>query len=250
MGAGIRRSATWRTQLHGFGNDHGQDLVEYALMIGIVVFASVALMSTAGESIQKIWVPKLPWPPPVAAARDVLPHQLFAAKHFGDVDWMLRTALDANGYAERGYYAVPRGFALVTKLEQIERDGTPKQTDRWSVSAPRLTKFSLQDYITALFSAPSGHYRVIVFVVTDVPFAGSAEKLGDVEAMKWVSGGLNVLPESIAKSANTTSMDCTALIYEFERARNATNLLLASRIDGHTHLLKAGILDRLNKPRS
>jgi hypothetical protein len=188
-------------------------------------------------------VPLFPWPPPAASASEVLPHDFFVnAMDFEDINQLFIDALDKAGYAERSYYAVPRGFALVTRLEQIEDDGTPKdRPQRWSAEAPRPTIFSLQEYVKALFTANTGHYRVIVLVVTDVPFQQSSFHVDESEALNWLHTGLNVLPIPISRQRFSADVNCTALIYEFERAESSTRLLLPSRIDAHAHLTKAGL---------
>ena len=52
----------------------------------------------------------------------------------------------------------------------------------------------LSAYINALFRAPAGHYRVIVFVVTDSSFRQSGTELTGKAATNLISGGLNELP--------------------------------------------------------
>jgi hypothetical protein len=162
-----------------------------------------------------------------------------------DVDGRITDALEQNGYYESSYYAVPAGFALVTKMEQINSDGTPKQgLQRWIIAPPTLVKFSLTAYLAALFRATPGYYRVIVFIVTPYAFAQSIVEVTPEEANEWLSGGLNRLPASIG-SLDFLREDyaCTALIYEFERASEAEEprIRRPGLIPGHTHLVKAGI---------
>ena len=85
----------------------------------------------------------------------------------GDVDSILSNVLHGNGYVEQSYYAVPDGFALVTKLDQINTDGTSKALpDRWSIAPANvsLSYFSLRSYLPALFTAAPGDYRLIVLL--------------------------------------------------------------------------------------
>ena len=76
-------------------------------------------------------LPEFPWPPPPPSATAEIRCEQLRLKtrltSFGDVDRRLSEALDANGYCERRYYAVPDGFALVTRIEQINDDGTPQR---------------------------------------------------------------------------------------------------------------------------
>ena len=44
------------TQIHSFlADDHGQDLIEYTLLMAFVALASAALFIGAGGSIKGIW---------------------------------------------------------------------------------------------------------------------------------------------------------------------------------------------------
>ena len=170
---------------------------------------------------------------------------------FLDIDTVLHLALESNGYFESSYYAVPDGFALVTRLEQIELDGSSKpDPPRWSVD-PFATKgdgFSVLAYVRALFTAAPGYYRVIVFVVTPVPFGQSARTVTRSEALGWLRDGVRWLPERIAEQPYTRETRCSALIYEFECRTNASaRLLLPSRLSSRAHLVKSGIWRRLTQ---
>jgi hypothetical protein len=166
-------------------------------------------------------IPTFPWPPPQPTTRTVLERTLVAgtAITLGGVADRLTAALGSQGYSEHGFYAVPGGFALATRLEQIEFDGTPKPEPlRWSSALPPRELFSLNDFVRALFTAPVGHYRVIVFVLNDRPFAASGETVSGDEALAWVGAGLNRLPDSIAARPFSERYVATAMIYQFQKA--------------------------------
>jgi hypothetical protein len=164
-------------------------------------------------------------------------------KTLGNLNDALISGLESTGYFDRSYYPVPDGFALATHLEQISADGASKAPPaRWSAEAPRLEHFSLSDYVRALLTADPGYYRVVVFVVTDVPFAQSGAEPTMDQAQKWLGGGLNVLPASIASTPFSPNTVCTALIYEFTQSESRhPALLLPSPLDAHTHLVKSGL---------
>jgi hypothetical protein len=159
----------------------------------------------------------------------------------GNLNDALVSAMQTTGYYEKSYYAVPRGFALATRLEQIAEDGSSKMApDRWSAGPPRVEHFS--EYLRALLTANPGYYRVVVFVVTDTPFAETGAPVSESEAEKWLTSGANKLPAAIANSAFGQNTVCTALIYEFERSAGSAPVLLEpSRLDAHTHLVKSGL---------
>ncbi len=162
---------------------------------------------------------------------------------FRDVNRLLTSALDRNGYVEKSYYAVPLGFALVTRLEQIDLDGRSKVPPaRWSAGPQTPTNFSLSAYVRALLTANPGYYRLIVLIVTRVPFTQSEREITQSEAALWLRAGLNILPESIGARLYEPDVMCTALIYEFEgKGSAAPRILLPSRLDAHTHLANSGL---------
>jgi hypothetical protein len=166
-------------------------------------------------------IPSFPWPPPEASARILLPQELIEDGHrfqtLADANSALMTSLRETGYVESGYYAIPGGFALVTKIERIERDGTPRVRDRFSFSFTPASSgpVSFRDYLRALFTANPGRYRILVFAVTDIPFAEGSRSVTPEEAEQWIPHGTQAIPQEIGQRAWTAQFSCTALIYEF-----------------------------------
>lgn len=168
-------------------------------------------------------IPQFPWPPPRPTTRATLGHALFSDANdtFGAVAEQLAAALSRARYSQPAYYAVPDGFAMVTRLEQIEADGTPMpESERWNVNLPPRKKFSLNNFVSALFDAPEGNYRVIVFVVSDHPFATGTDVVTNLEANAWLSGGLDRLPSFIGARKFSEDTGCVALIYQFVKNFN------------------------------
>jgi len=198
-------------------------------------------------------VPSFPWPPPHASTTDVLPDEMVRAAPamtLGDLDRRLQAALESAGYLERRYYAAPGGFALVTRLEQIQEDGTPRQApERWSTEVPGLAEFSLRAYLRALFFAARGRYRLIVLVATDVPFAQAATPITAASAETLLAQGLNRLPAGLAAQPFTRDAVVTALIYEFERVDTGAGpeLVAPSQLQARVHLQKAAIWQGLQR---
>lgn len=193
-------------------------------------------------------IPQFPWPPPAASARQVIRRDLLAASRrldrLGDVDALLSDALEHAGYTEKSYWSVPRGFALATRLEQIDATGKPKPPPaRWSAEMPRLTGgFSLGAYLRALFTAEPGYYRIVAVIVTSALFSESNQPVTSDEARAWVAKGLNALPESLASQPYGPDVVCTAMIYEFERQSGSeATPLVPSPLDAHAHLVGSGL---------
>jgi hypothetical protein len=200
-------------------------------------------------------LPELPWPPPKYSAFAQIPRELLvdaaSGKTLQDVAHRLESAFEASGYVERSYYSVPGGFALVSRLEQMNADGTPKNLpDRWSVKTPPLRRINLGDYLQALFTARSGYYRVIVFVVTDQTFAAGARSPTGDEVTKWVSAGGVRLPASIGQKPYGENFATSALIYEFARGPEDAvfSQKMPSDFPGKTHLEKAKLWQSFQSP--
>lgn len=193
-------------------------------------------------------IPEFPWPPPKASSFLVLPSK-FLRKRVGemkrlrDVDEEIRSALESCEYFGRSYYAVPDGFAIITQLEQINRNGTSKGLpDRWATEVQPLRRFSLVEYIRALITANRGFYRTIVFVISPHPFSQIDASVSLGQTMAWLLEGSNVLPDTIAELEYSEAYECTALVYEFEKYPGEEAV---TKIPGHLtakeHLDKAKI---------
>lgn len=185
------------------------------------------------------------WPPPQASVQTVVPlSTLSPGATLGDAAREIEAALDGAGYYDRAYYAVPNGFALVARIEQIMEDGTPKDPpDRWSADVKPMRRFSLTAYFRALFTATPGHFRVVAFVVTSRPFTQQEATVGRTEAQAWLDGGLNVLPQPISSTPVAEGHACTALVYTFEQptADDPVRFVDPSPISARMHLERAGL---------
>jgi hypothetical protein len=115
----------------GGGQEEGRGV---CYCVGGAAFAVLALF--LGRPGQKM--PHFPWPPPKASAMVVIPGDFLRKTpgkvcYLGDVERKIHAALESSGCFEKSYYGVPDGFAMVARLEQINRDGTPKEVpDRWA----------------------------------------------------------------------------------------------------------------------
>lgn len=207
-------------------------------------------------------LPNFPWPPPRASViyevplhlskqfttyveNDANKRSLSALKpSLRHVDTALKNALNHAGQNELTYYAVPGGFALVSRLEQIEEDGTPmKSPERWKTKVDSLSVFSLDDYLKALFTAPPGYYRLIVFVVTPFSFSQSERRVSKDVAESWLGSGSNSLPDDLNAKLFGNDFNCTALIYEFEKRDIDKDFksTIPGRLSATEHIKKSGI---------
>jgi hypothetical protein len=192
-------------------------------------------------------MPEFPWPPPAASASYVLPDRLFDGyRTLGDVTNAILAALEQNGYVERSFFRTdPGGVALVTRLERINDDGSPS-VERWPAGAQRQNSTrGLLDFLQGLFFVDPGHYRVIVFVLQDVPFSQSADNVTAEQAHAWLTSGLNVLSPQIAQRPFDGG-HVTVLIYEFASDGSKVQVV-TSQLTGKQHLERAGLLTALDK---
>ncbi len=200
-------------------------------------------------------LPEFPWPPPkpssVAIPALSSINAAEAEPTLGDVDSRITGALTTGGYDEKSYYGVPGGFALVTRLEQIDPDGYPVYSDRWAaeLSPMDVKEFSLSKYLEALFGMPKGHYRIFVFIVTSNLVVQSGTPVTQGEAENWIVEGANKLPSWMAAQPYTKEHSCTVYIYEFIQSGvgGKANQNVPSDITGRQHLERAGLWDILER---
>jgi hypothetical protein len=201
-------------------------------------------------------LPEFPWPPPKPSTianltLGSLPQKAGTGLTFHDVDERISQALTAAGYDEKSYYGVPNGFAIVTRLEQMNLDGSPENSDRWvsSLSPLSLTRFSLAKYLEALFGVPKGHYRIFVFIITSDIVIQSGTPVTQGEAQTWFVEGANKLPSDMETLPYTNEHTTTVYIYEFVQSGVGANANqnIPSTITGKQHLERAGLWDILEK---
>jgi hypothetical protein len=162
----------------------------------------------------------------------------------------LEHALEASGYPRWSFSSVPRGFALVTQIEQIRSDGTPSpEPVRWSTELPPVSTLNLIEFIRALAGAQPGYYRVVVFIVTDQPWPRTGEMPSAATAERWLAEGYTWLPPSISELTYGPAYRTTALIYVFRKMSSADSatLLEDSSTSAYDHLERAGITEWLSK---
>ena len=197
-----------------------------------------------------------PWPPPKTSSKHVIKNKVFKnCNTLNDVNELLISALDKNGYDDKSYYSVPAsspevyGFALATKLEQIDKNGIAKKDpNRWNANHQK-NEISFSEYIKALLFSNAGYFRVIVFVVTDIGFNTPGLPPSRDVAMSWIGVGHNNLPVNIKEQTFDIRYSVTALIYEYELPENSENAYLVNNFSGKKHLKKAKIWNALTQDK-
>jgi tetratricopeptide (TPR) repeat protein len=205
--------------------------------------------SSASSGTAPSALPDFPWPPPAASASYVLPRTIFASRStVGQVVDAIVSALERTGYAERSFFRTQaNGVALVTRIERINDDGTARaESDRWPAALQNPQSSSdLIGFFKGLFYVDRGRYRVIVFILQDLPFSQSTDRVAGPEARAWLREGANILPREVANRPFGDG-NCSILIYEFASDGTAVRMV-ESRMTGRQHLEKAGVLTFLEK---
>jgi hypothetical protein len=197
-------------------------------------------ISRSLQTSMTVKAPAFPFPPPSASAQDVMDRSLFGSMGtLGNLNHKINAALQSLGYFEKSYYAVPGGFALVTRLER-RKEGEPVPYEpplRWDVNVSSAVR-SIKDYLMELFTAPKGFFRVITFIVTDQLIMGDEnKKITRDQALAWFKTGTTVLPSDIAQLSLGADYNCTILIYEFEKVENKeATFISSSPFPGKLHL--------------
>jgi hypothetical protein len=164
----------------------------------------------------------------------------------------LLNVLEAKDYYEYGFYCVPGGFALATRIERIREDRRSWPGDaRWEAGkAPLLSLedgFSLKRIVGALFHADPGRYRMIVFYVTDRPITPRTQGPG-ADYAGLPRGGQSELPDSFSEVPFGPRYRVRAYIYEFRRASvSAPAEFVKQTLPTFTHLDRAGLLAGLSR---
>lgn len=230
---------------------HGVVMLLYSVRPGLEVYQPEyfdmqveALAMAAGGPGYDV-LPQFPLPVYPYSLWEVLPKQWLG----DDNSTLLRVhdqlvaALNDAGYPSHRLFAAPEGFAVVAQIERIHRNGTPyKAVHRWTKGKVPLRSFNIGNYLTRLFREKSGHYRLIVFIVTTHEYIASKKETWAEEDARdfYITGGL-ILPQKIAKQPYK-DRHLHVLIYHFHKRKGGPSRIVEQTIGGEEHLIKAGIV--------
>lgn len=201
-------------------------------------------------------LPQFPWPPPAPTTRMVIPRRLLTAPmppgdstavsgdRLGDVADSIEHALNRAGLDFAAYAIGDSGFAYVSQVEMIHRDGTyfpPPQRfpdDVHTASA----RSGFLSFITSRFFASPGYFRVIAIVVTGRDLRSAPTTLSVDSATSLAHGGMATLPVAL-RNLIVPNLQFEALVYEFEKhgAADSVALRAAAPPQAREHLSRAGL---------
>lgn len=243
----------FQTPRAGPGKASGATLVEIILLLVVIALVAVPLMTFfKGSRIASF--PVFPWEPPHPTTWVRIPDEFklngASQRTLGELAKRLEAGLNQCGYNEKGYYDVPGGFAVVCKVEQLDRNWAPQpEPDRWAEGTGPLRRFSLLAYLERLFLAHPGRYRLLVFVFTDAPFSFKAETLSKQDGRKLLFGGSTGLPDDVAARRTSPNTQCVALIYEFKKdgEQDEAQFVAAETVGAKIQLERNGLLESFRK---
>ena len=206
--------------------------------------------------------------PPRASARMRLPEFFPDAMKLGDVASKVSAALTEAGYPDQGWFVVPSptsfappgkppavgGFAVVTKLEEIDDRGRSKSGGKsWTLDASHPNAISFLDAARRLLAgAPVGRYRVFLIWVSNDP---ASQARTDKSALEdWenflatgTKGPLLRVMDQVQVNYGTGG-GCSVFVYEYDRSAitgEAQFVRSDDRLNAEQHLKASGIWGRL-----
>lgn len=171
--------------------------------------------------------------------------------NLGEVDSILVAALHLLGYEQHSYFSLPKGFAILTPIEQIHKDGSSLSgAERWQDYPAGGSFAGLLDYLSSLLVPRHGYFRLFVFTVTDRPITNNQQKITASSAKAWLQSGGQWLPDVIGREPFTKSHRTNIFIYEFSAAEDTK--VLKPCCNEHVltiaqHLARSGLI-RLFRP--
>jgi len=155
----------------------------------------------------------------------------------------LEAALKRAHY-EYSFYGVPGGgYAMAARLERIDENGAAIPGERRFLPPDAKEPFDFARYLSALFFAPAGYYRMIALIVTDRPLVTGGGPLDEATARRLPQAGATELPRSFAERTFGPSHRVYVLVYEFRKGTQARDVeaLVPGRLTALTHLTRSGV---------
>ena len=229
--------------------EQGYDRAEAALLA-----APFSGYDDDGTGTTLAGVPEFPIPPPAPSASHDLTDFFKESQYLGDISEKLIRALETYGYYENRFFHVKNGFALVTRIEQFNADGSCRSgKSRWSIRPVREETFSwgkYLNYLKSLFIADVSYFRVFAFIVTPENWAPDPNrKVSKEEASGWLDMGANRLPPIIAQKEVSHGTGVSILIYEFKVPEVNREVIMSrpSDLTAVAHLEKSQLMEEIRK---
>jgi hypothetical protein len=137
-------------------------------------------------------------------------------------------------------------------MEQFHKDGSCKNTNRWTSKINRCEGYSPICYLNSIVTTEPAYFRVLVFVVTHKALTATEPPPTIEIGRQWLKEGINKLPPEIGRweyAQNGEKASVTALVYEFKIRESDRQKVVStpSALDGITHLEQSKILNFLKQ---
>jgi len=123
------------------------------------------------------------------------------------------------------------GFAILTHVDPIRSNGESRLNNKNERIQPNDMKvYTLDDYLTYLFTTPQRRARAFAFVVTTDPeiVLPNAPPPTQQSIRTQIQAGVAHLPMDLDQYAFTKKHNCTLLIYEYQDYREAGSEVVAA----------------------
>jgi hypothetical protein len=217
----------------------------YKKAAALILLGPSAAFVDLGDGQSLPGIPEFPFPPPMASGTLDLSNYFRGVQKLGSIADRLEESLANSRYYERQYYYVHGGFALVTRIEQYQEDGTShSEPGRWAAK-PYREEGSWWDYLSSLFTDNPGRFRIFVFMVTNTPLVSdTSRKITRQTAEAWLNEGASSLPLRIRQMPKSDSTSVSVLVYDFltSSGTGETQLVQPSLLPSLIHLEKSNLL--------
>ena len=196
------------------------------------------------DDTNQVWLsstdtPLLPWPPPRASAIGDFTSNFKTSAKLGEYNAQLRSLLIQRGYVNLHYFAVPNGFGITTDVERLNESGAPSK-NRWTKNAPPPENFL--DYLSKLMRGDTGHYRVLVFIISNKEPFPANDTVNQKDLARWKENGKPALSSMTTNHAAEMGTKVWLLVYEFVNSNSKSGELVAVNDGGFPLVLHAKFL--------
>lgn len=168
----------------------------------------------------------IPWPPPRPSTMEEITSNFRMSAQYGGINSQLRALLKHKGYNRQNYFKVPGGFGVTTEVERLRDDGQPHERRWTSTRIPSSGGF--YDFIKTIFMGDTGHFRLLVFVVSDRHPMPTTEEADQSNIKDWTKTGRAMLSEGAARAETNENTRVWLLVYEFVSSNSKSGDLISS----------------------
>ena len=190
-----------------------------------------------------------PEPAPFPSAFTYIYNFQPALKSLKHVDGYLSNILNRAGFGgQLHYYYVQTGFAVMTSLEKINKDGSPFGSDkRWEISLSGNETFSFYEVFKSIFFATESNFRMFAIIVSPRKIAtkNSATTIGAMQEL--LKNSYTSLPKDL-NNVILENKTLSAFVYHFLQNDIGEVPMLETKdaLPIETHLKQAGLGEILN----